>query len=149
MFQPRLWIAGCAAIGCWYVLLPMSIAIEPVQIKPLPAPMLQSAPLAAVRQPAEPVAMPQPVAPNCLQPLYLCLKAPYCGKPRPCPPPCDYDRCCVPYCAKPRPCPPSPCQQWCPDIYCSKPRVCCFPGNPCGHCDACAKSGCLHHGKKK
>jgi hypothetical protein len=146
MLRNRLWMACVAAISCWYVLLPVSIAIEPVEIKPLPVP-----PAAATLQPMRPVEQVAPpvITSFCnLQPLYLCLKAPYCGKPGPCPPPCDYAKCCVPYCSKPLPCPPSPCQQWCPDLYCPKPPVCCFPGNPCGHCDTCAKHGCLHHGKK-
>lgn len=121
------WLGAYVLLGGCLLTYSHAGSLEPVAIKP--------APQVAPATPAQ-----------CWVPLFWCYKAPYTCKPLPCQS-CDYAKCCLPYCDKPLPCaPPSP--GVCHDCYLPKSPVCCFPGNPCGHCAACAKHGCLKHDKK-
>ncbi|QDT75812.1 hypothetical protein [Lacipirellula limnantheis] len=82
-------------------------------------------PVAAAAAPKAAMGRPAPFTPH-----YLCLCAPYCPKPMPCPNPC-YECVCDDYCPKPMPC-PNPCYECVCDDYCPKPYPCPLPQPLCG-----------------
>lgn len=98
-------------------------APSPAASAPATVPSSAAAPAAAAPKAA--MGRPAPFTPH-----YLCLCAPYCPKPMPCPNPC-YECVCDDYCPKPMPC-PNPCYECVCDDYCAKPYPCPLPQPLCG-----------------